>query len=306
MNYTVKKDSNLKTYNIPNPTGISNIKSNYTSYSSSNGNYSHTIRKHNTTNGNYSGSNNSQTVSHIVDSSYYSDTNSEYNYYPDGVISISADNDIIERLKLRQKYQDKYDTDIKNGSYIYDVFKYPIYYFNQKDFEQEILENPLDGGSHKFSTSGCGVVAMATVISTFLKRNIEPTELSDVVFKTGSYTGDNNGTYIEFIPDTLKEYGLDAEIIKNTSNGRLKVLNALKSGNALVMVNVRANDAVEPQFTLGGHFMILADLAPNGDVYVVDPNDGFGRKTGRYWSFNKNIVPQLQTKEIGCFVIVKE
>ncbi len=256
--------------------------------------------------------NNSSPLDKLISSNHYSDTKSVHNYYPDDVIGITTTitttkqqrNNLKQRLIYEELY--KNNVEITRGKYLKGFFKYPIYFYNQQDFDEEILENPLDGGSHKFKSSGCGVVSMSIVVSTFLGKNITPIDLAKIAFKTGSYTGDNNGTYINKIPDTIAEYGLNAELVKNDSNGRLKVLNALKSGNALVIVNVRRNDNVEPQFTLGGHYMVLTDLNDDNEVYVVDPNNGLERGTGKYWSFEKNIVPQLQTIEDGCFVIITE
>jgi len=225
-----------------------------------------------------------------------------------GTNSVSSPGDVLlieKRKKLRDEIAKKYDININNGKYFYTLFKQPIYYYNQGDFNQEVCKNPVDGKSHTIASSGCGITVMSMLVSSFLQRNIEPTEIGEVAYSTGSFTGDGQGTHIEKIPDTLKEYGLSASLIENNSSGYQKVKEALRSNNSLVVVNVGPGN-----FTKSGHYMLLADMNDENQVFVLDPNCNPERhpergNTNRYYDFDY-IVNQVQTSNDTPFIIVSE
>ena len=209
------------------------------------------------------------------------------------------------RKRRREEIAKKYDNEIKNGKMYYTLFKNPVYYYNQGDFNQEVCSNPVDGKSHTIASSGCGIVSMSMVISTFLKRNIEPTEIGETAYKTGSFTGDGMGTHIEKIPDTLSEYGLNATLVGNDALGRKQVEDALKSNNSMVIVNVGPGN-----FTKYGHYMVLADMNNSDQVYVLDPNCNPEKhpergNTNRYYNFDY-ICSEVQTSVDKPFIIVSE
>ena len=225
-----------------------------------------------------------------------------------GINTVSSPSDatkLEERRKLRQEIAKKYEKEINHGKYFYDLFKLPIYYYNQGDFNQEVCKNPVDGKSHTIASSGCGITSMAMVISTFLQKNVEPTEIGEVAFSTGSFTGDGNGTYVDKIPDTLKEYGLNARLVENNASGQQQVKDALRSNNSLVIINVGPGN-----FTKYGHYMLLADINDKNEVYVLDPNCNPERhpergNTNRYYDFDY-MASEVQTSNNTPFVIVSE
>ena len=227
-------------------------------------------------------------------------------YLGAGTVSSPGDVSLLEeRKKLREEIAKKYDTDINHGKYFYDLFKQRVYYYNQGDFNQEVCKNPVDGQSHTIASSGCGITSMAMIISTFLQRNIEPTEIGEVAYKTGSFIGDGQGTHIDKIPDTLKEYGLNARLVENNLSGQQQVKDALRSNNSLVMINVGPGN-----FTSAGHYMLLADINDKNQVYVLDPNCNPEKypergNTNRYYDFDY-MVSQAQTSNNTPFIIVSE
>ena len=210
----------------------------------------------------------------------------------------------VRKMK-REEIASKYDKDIKNGKMYYSLFKYPIYYYNQGDFNQEVCKNPIDGQSHTIAKSGCGITTMSMIVSTFLGKNIEPTEIGEVAYKTGSFTGDGMGTHIDKIPDTLREFGLKATPVANDESGRQQVKDALRSNDSLVIVNVGPGN-----FTKSGHYMLLADMNVSDNVYVLDPNCNPERhpergNTNRYYNFDY-ICSEVQTSVDKPFIIVSE
>lgn len=209
-----------------------------------------------------------------------------------------------ERKRIREELAKKYSKEIKNGKMYNYLFKYPVYYYNQGDFNQDVCKTPVDGMSHTIAKSGCGITCMAMLVSTFLQRNVEPTEIGETAFKTGSFKGDGFGTNVSKIPDTLAEYGLKAKGVSGDYNGQKLVKEALKSNNALVIVNVGPGN-----FTAGGHYMLLTDINSYNEVFVLDPNSNPEKypergNTNRYYDFDY-ICSQLQSNDTP-FIIVTE
>ena len=142
----------------------------------------------------------------------------------------------------------------------------PIHYYNQGDYLDSY------GGYGTIASHGCGPTSLSIVISSILKQDHDPVELTNYVCNHGGCTED--GTVWDNILSTAIDYGLDA---KETSN-RQDVIDALGTGKALVIVIMCPG-----HFTGGGHFIVLTGVTKDGKVTVADPAS---RDRSTEWDFN--------------------
>ena len=183
--------------------------------------------------------------------------------------------DIGENYKYDEIIELFYDEPIRKLSLGTDNYKYldssfgKIAYFNQNNYpndyySSDVTKHEYKGSSGAWATiksHGCGPTA-AAIVATSMGRQTSPIEMTETICKNGGCT--NGGTINEVIARTLKNnYGLDIEM---TTSGS-KVLDALKTGNALVIALMGPG-----QFTTNGHYIVLTGMTKDGKVSVADPN----------------------------------
>ena len=153
-------------------------------------------------------------------------------------------------------------------------FKNEIRYFNQYDYREYPYSTYGTIRSH-----GCGPTSMAIVLSSFFNKNISPVDLTNWACSHGYCS--SNGTAHEYICAQAKEYGLNCERLTNAhdSSSQQKVVSALGSGNALVVMLARTG-----HFTNSGHFIVLTGETSDGKITVHDP--GHRDNTNKQFSFD--------------------
>ena len=127
------------------------------------------------------------------------------------------------------------------------------------------------------ATSGCGVTSSA-MVATSLTGNTQynPTYMMNWAYRL-KYCGQGiSGTSAGFFKVFANELGLNYNAVGK--DGTNQVVNALKSGNALVIAHMGPG-----HFTNGGHYIVLNGINEQGQVNVADPNSN--RRSG-YWDIN--------------------
>lgn len=161
-----------------------------------------------------------------------------------------------------------------------------ITYFNQGDYPNYYYsEDPLHSNKYggTIKSHGCGPTSAAIVASSILKQNIDPVTMTQKVCLRGGCTSD--GSYNDKLGETLSgDYGLTVKM----SNNNQEVINALGSGNSLVIVLMGPGT-----FTKGGHFIVLTGVNSSGQVSVADPASR-DRTNQKWFSFN-TIIEQRKT-----------
>ncbi|GIO83458.1 hypothetical protein J25TS5_03900 [Paenibacillus faecis] len=137
-----------------------------------------------------------------------------------------------------------------------------LVYYSQEDPRWKNTPYTIDGDAGEtIGASGCGPTSFAMAASTFLGKEILPTEMCRYAIKNGYRTA-NNGTAWGFFAKAAKEHGLEC-----TQTGNLEtVKSALKEGKLVIASMGKGH------FTGGGHFILLVGISKPGWIDVHDPN----------------------------------
>ncbi|MBP3765756.1 MAG: glucosaminidase domain-containing protein [Bacilli bacterium] len=168
---------------------------------------------------------------------------------------------------------------IANVDYLNGSFKNQIVYFNQGDYSAYKY-----GTYGSIKSHGCGPTSMAIVTSSFLGKNVSPIETTNYACSHGYCTA--SGSTHAVICALAHKYGLtcSGELSSTSGAAQQQVVNALASGNSLVVVLARKG-----YFTSGGHFFVLTGVDSSGNITIADP--GSRKKTGKTFTFNYLINP---------------
>ena len=128
---------------------------------------------------------------------------------------------------------------------------------------------------------GCGPTCVAMVIRGLLGTDVTPDEVADFSENNGYFSA-GSGTSWALMTDGVADYGLSGQEIPLD---RGSILNALESGHPII-ASVREGD-----FTEKGHFIVLAEVADNGEIVVNDPNSKSLSK--RTWPVDR-LMPQIK------------
>ena len=135
----------------------------------------------------------------------------------------------------------------------------PLLYYNQGDIR---WKEYLYGGQDRISKYGCGPVCVAMIINSFSSQGVTPVEMADWSAANGYYAR-QSGSYHGLIPGSLSAFGLQVESVTERTPERVSEL--LSSGHVLVALMGKGS------LTQNGHFIIIAQLCGNGNVYIADP-----------------------------------
>lgn len=135
----------------------------------------------------------------------------------------------------------------------------PMLYYSQGDIR---WKDYLYGGQDPLSSYGCGPVCVAMIINSFSPTGIDPIGMADWSAANGGYAR-HSGSYHRLIPDSLSAFGLQVESVTDRSPEYVTEL--LRTNHILVALMGRGS------LTQNGHFIIIAQLCANGNVYIADP-----------------------------------
>lgn len=136
-------------------------------------------------------------------------------------------------------------------------------------------------GDGTVGEDGCGPTCVAMVIRGLLGTDVTPDEVADFSENNGYFSA-GSGTSWALMTDGVADYGLSGQEIPLD---RGSILNALESGHPII-ASVREGD-----FTEKGHFIVLAEVADNGEIVVNDPNSKSLSK--RTWPVDR-LMPQIK------------
>ncbi len=166
-----------------------------------------------------------------------------------------------------------------------------VIFYDQKDYNNV----PFCGLKHSIGEYGCGITAMAMVLSTYEKNNkYDPVYTMNQAYKWGQCGSGVSGTAIAYYKKQANAMGYHyLNVGKRSTSDKNLVLSHLSQGHLIVYHVLGPNI-----FTGGGHYMVLSGVDPEtGKVYVNDPNNksnknNKSRKSGNGWySFNDVIIP---------------
>ncbi len=144
-------------------------------------------------------------------------------------------------------------------SYMLDTAMGPLLYYSQGDAR---WKDYLYGGADPIGRYGCGPVCAAMIINSFSPTGVTPIEIADWSVANGCYAP-QSGSYHSLIPNSISAYGLQVESVTDRSVENVKEL--LRTGHVLVALMGKGS------LTKNGHFIIIAQLCYNGNVYIADP-----------------------------------
>lgn len=135
----------------------------------------------------------------------------------------------------------------------------PMLYYNQGDLR---WKSYLYGGSDPISKYGCGPVCVALLVNSFGTASVSPVEMADWAAENGCFAR-GGGSYHNLIPKSLSAFGLQVESVSERTVQKAEEL--LRSHHVLVALMGKGT------LTDNGHFIIIAQLTENGNVYIADP-----------------------------------
>lgn len=112
--------------------------------------------------------------------------------------------------------------------------------------------------SQNVSTTGCGFVAAAMIVSYFTGTDVTPKDIVDWGYKHYNGKGANGDLFVE-----IAEHWNFGTVTQ--TNDYDKVVDALKSGYPVVSLQHTG------QFTKGGHYIVLTGIDEDGRAHVNDP-----------------------------------
>lgn len=193
-----------------------------------------------------------------------------------------------------------------------------VVYYSQEDKRWKNTPYTIDGDAGEtIGASGCGPTSFAMVASTYLGKEILPTEMCKYAISKGYRTA-NNGTAWGFFASAAKNYGLQC-----IQTGSLEAAKAALREGKLVIASMGKG-----HFTGGGHFILLVGITKDGWIDVYDPNhdntkygadglvdqgvrnDGkvtakeivFAREAKQYWVIYKESVDEVTREEYEALV----
>lgn len=167
-----------------------------------------------------------------------------------------------------------------------------IYQYYQTDYNDKLCSNL----STTIHDSGCGPTSMAVVLSSLLKEEHDPIELSK--FACSHNRCSNGGCSTELFFDVARKYNLSVRTIDPKDTGEVKA--QLNSGKTM-MIALMNQTGSNPFAITTDHFIVLYGIDGN-EVAIWDPyrdhnvNDKtydldkyFNTTTvWKYWAFSKN------------------
>lgn len=190
----------------------------------------------------------------IFSDNFYSNTFIES---PAQRMSLEEFDDFINSKNIDSSYvvMDKenliHANDIEDSTYYqYNYNKYPY---------------TSNNGNYTIATSGCLPTSSAIIVSTLTGEEVTPVETADWYLENG-YRRDGEGTDLNGIKLFMESYGLTSEQISPTEEA---IYQTLEEGK-MIIVNVGPGT-----FTNGGHFMVIAGIADNGELILCDPNSEY-------------------------------
>jgi len=198
----------------------------------------------------------------------------------------------VDDAKNGMNYEEllyKYYQDIKIVNIGEDLYASGVSYDNGGytssvvNYDQTMYNDKFCGTKATIKTHGCGVTAMASILSTFVDRSLTPPVVMNDAYNM-KYCG-TDGTNASFFRKEAAKYNLGYQEITKRGNMQ-EVLDALKTGNSLVIAHMGPRT-----FTQSGHYIILSKVNENGQVYVLDPNGNRG--TG-WHDFEKVVAKELK------------
>ena len=176
------------------------------------------------------------------------------------------------------------------------VVKTPVIFYDQKDYSNVYFCHRTGSlKNNSIGSSGCGVTAMAIVVSTYENdRKYNPVYMSDRAYSTGN-CGKTDGTFTGFFTSEPRKMGYKVlSVKKNNKSGLQLMLSHLKQGH-LVIARMGKG-----KFTTGGHYIVLGGVnSVDNTVYVYDPNNRSNSKylkSGNGW-YNFNNIVAKEAKE---------
>lgn len=138
-------------------------------------------------------------------------------------------------------------------------------YFNQNNYA--CVPYPAPGYSTAtLKSGGCGVVCVSMIIANMTAQKIDPKDMAAYSIQVKARV--SGGTDMNVLANAVaKDYHLD---VKTTNNESI-LLDHLKSGG-MAVANVGGNrPGYTGVFSDGGHFIVCAGLADDGEIIVLDP-----------------------------------
>lgn len=142
-----------------------------------------------------------------------------------------------------------------NGQYTQYKDNFVIY----KQYDPQWEKHPF--GSSTLKEAGCGPTSMAMIVSTFLGKQVLPTEIADFGTQNNLYIPGEGSAHAIF-PMVAEKYGLKSEKITADIP---TITTALRNGG---LVNV-IGSGPEP-FTENGHIIVVRAITPEGKWLVGD------------------------------------
>ena len=162
-------------------------------------------------------------------------------------------------------------------------FGFKVYY-NQED--SKWAEIPYDTEESTIGTSGCGVTAMAMVLSTLKDSTIDPVELANYSMENGYCEG---YTKRQFFSDIINEEKYRLELTRVLGEETEVLKDLLSDGKHMAIAIMKPG-----HFTKEGHYVVIYGIEEiDGENYfkIMDPNmdnDNYGDDGQVLYNHKKN------------------
>lgn len=133
-------------------------------------------------------------------------------------------------------------------------------YFSQRDAR---WAEKNYGPQNRIAKYGCGPTVLAMLVSSLSEQSIRPDEMAVWCYQNGFFS-QNSGSFHSIIPAGARAWGLDAKSL--TAPSYSAIAEELYAGRLVVLL------MGEGHFSDSGHFLIIRNITPTGELLVADPN----------------------------------
>lgn len=167
-------------------------------------------------------------------------------------------------------------------------------YYNQNNYGNVPYPSPTAPNA-TIKSGGCGPTCAAMIVSNLTSKVVDPKAMATYAIQKKARV--SGGTDMQVLSKAIAaDYGLTYA----TTNDESVLLQHLRSGG-IAIANVGGNrPGYKGVFSDGGHYVVVAGLAPDGKAMVLDP----GYYAGKFNKFGRVGKVTVKGNECHCAITV--
>ena len=169
------------------------------------------------------------------------------------IVYEDGDSNVVESIITNKIYKNKNNMD--------------VYYYNNATLPLSDKKIVCDGKELYMKNAGNSITAMATILSSTFKRNIDPIEILNKSFEKGIFDCENGVDFNELLKLVNDTY---SATFKNISSS--DIINNIND-NKVILVESDYNDKIDYNITCSKGYFIVYNITNSNKYVILNPND---------------------------------